>query len=233
MLGRDSAGCRDLLRGAPHRPCVPAAVRAAPGTRSPGRPARDPCLRSRGREGVVVPCLRNHRLRLAPVLSLRVALGSRLPWESPERGTRVPAAAAAAAKACVSAPAPSGLSARNPAQRSCIPRSVPGRGLEAPGPRSSVRCGQRRATVPSFGPWPPGRALCAPLRSPTDSLCPSGNQRPAAGRAPLFSRVRLLQTALGPHLGAACRSRAARDLSAAVPLRSQTLHRRLRAALSK
>lgn len=74
MLGRDSAGGRDLVRGGPHRPCVSAAVRAAPRRRSRGRPARDPCLRSRGREGDVVRCLRNHRLRLPRVLSLGDAL---------------------------------------------------------------------------------------------------------------------------------------------------------------
>lgn len=73
MLGRDSAGGRDLVRGGPHRPCVPAAVRAAPRRRSRGRPARDPCLRSRGREGDVVRCLRNHRLRLPRVLGTRSA----------------------------------------------------------------------------------------------------------------------------------------------------------------
>ena len=74
MLGRDSNGGRDLVRGGPHRPCVPAVVRAAPRRRSRGRPARDPCLRSRGREGDVVRCLRNHRLRLSRVLSLGDAL---------------------------------------------------------------------------------------------------------------------------------------------------------------
>lgn len=55
---------------------------------------------------------------------------------------------AAVAKACVSAPAPSGHSAPISAQRPCIPRSVRARGRAAPVLLSSVRSRYRRATLP-------------------------------------------------------------------------------------
>lgn len=175
MLGRASARCHDILREGlragrrPRRPCVPAAVRAAPGGggrgpsrgQSPGIPARNPCLRSKGREGDVVRCLRNHRLRLAQALSV----GQRSAPQVPESRRNGVSEAAAAAAACVSAPAPSGLSPRNCTQRSCIPLSVPVSGRAAPVLLSSGRSRQRRPTVlPSPRVLRPRARLGAPSR---------------------------------------------------------------------
>ena len=84
MLGRDSARCRDILRGLlragprPHRPAPPRPCEL-PRRQQPGllremeapepRAGSQPPVGRGGGKGDVMPCLRNHRLRLAQVLS--------------------------------------------------------------------------------------------------------------------------------------------------------------------
>lgn len=156
-------------------------------TEPPGASRRIPASSRGGGKGNAGPCLRNHRLRLAQVLSLGQPSATWFPPRVAGIGVL-----AAVAKACVSAPAPSGLSGRMSAQRSCIPGSVPGRARAAAAPLRSVRSREGRATVPSssgflWSPCPPGRVLSALVqvllaeeRGPPESLCQNGRQKALA-----------------------------------------------------
>lgn len=228
MLGRASARCHDILQEGlsagprPHRPCVPAAVRAAlgggsrgsSGRRNPGSPARDPCLRSRGQEGGCGAVLK----KPSSDSPSPEPWGERLAPQSPEtRGNGTPGGSGEGVRLSLGPERPPVTNLRS----ATVPRSLrPGEGTRRFGAAErralQIAASERASQSRLLGsPGPPGRALSAPVRSPPESLCPSGSQRPAPRGPPLWVRSLLLQTALSPHLGAAWQSPAARDLSAA------------------
>lgn len=161
-----------------------------------------------------MPCLRNHRLRLAKSR----ALGERLAPRSPE--TRVNASLGGSGEGVrlrLGPERPLVTSLRSAAAHPSLRPDEGTRRFGAAELRALQTAASERASRPRLlgSRGPPGRALSNPARSPPESPARAGARRPAPSSPPLLLRSLRLQTALPPHLGAARQSPAARDLSAA------------------